>query len=99
MPASQLAFFYASAAGRLDPAGIAPMFDRGRCRSTVAKELAVARSQGRRSTVIAEIQPIGMHDGDQVVGGPIYFPIDLCKDCLDQQPKRMSVAGRHDDRR
>jgi hypothetical protein len=79
--ASDLSFFYASAGGRLDPAGTAPMFVEV-LPAKQAKELAPAVPANGLLTVIAEIKPVGMHESDQVVGGPLDYPIDICTHCL-----------------
>ncbi len=79
-PADQ-SFFYASAGGRLDPAGTAPMFIEV-LPAKQAKELASAVPANGLLTVIAEIKPVGMHSSDQVVGGPLQYPIDICEHCL-----------------
>jgi hypothetical protein len=76
-------FFYAAAAGRLDPAGLAAMFVEA-LPAPAAKELAPMIPAGGILTIISEIRPVGQHQGDQVVGGAIEFPIDLCSGCLVQ---------------
>jgi len=50
--------------------------------SAAAKSLAGMIPSTGLFTVIAEVKPVGMHSSDQVVGGPIDFPIDLCNGCL-----------------
>jgi len=81
LPNGQSSFFYASAGGRLDPAGTAAMFIEV-LPAPAAKALAGMIPAGGLFTVIAEVKPVGMRSSDQVVGGPIDFPIDLCSGCL-----------------
>ncbi|MGZ3429115.1 MAG: hypothetical protein ACXVCV_20825 [Polyangia bacterium] len=81
LPSGQSSFFYASAAGRLDPAGITPMFVEV-LPAAAAKSLAGMIGATGVFTIIAEIRPVGSRGGSQVVGGPISFPIDLCNGCL-----------------
>ncbi|HWE28656.1 MAG TPA: hypothetical protein VHB97_11675, partial [Polyangia bacterium] len=79
VPVADRKFFWASAGGRLDPAGSAPLpievvpID-------VVNALAVGA--GEVVTVTAKIEPVGMQTSDRIVGGPIYFPIDICNGCL-----------------
>jgi len=77
----QSSFFYASAGGRLDPGGTAAMFVEV-LPASAAKSLAGMIPSVGFFTVIAEVKPVGMHASDQVVGGPIDFPVDLCNGCL-----------------
>ena len=81
LPNGQSSFFYASAGGRLDPAGTAAMFVEV-LPAAAAKSLAGMIPANGLFTVIAEVKPVGMRSSDQVVGGPIDFPIDLCNGCL-----------------
>jgi len=81
LPNGQSSFFYASAGGRLDPAGTAAMFVEV-LPAAAAKSLAGMIPSTGLFTVIAEVKPVGMHSSDQVVGGPIDFPIVLCNGCL-----------------
>lgn len=98
LSASQQKFFYGSAGGRVDPAMSAPMFIEALPAAT-AKALAPSIPAGGLLTVTAEIRPVGMRGGDQVVGGPVDFPIDLCNNCLLQVvgtcplPKGTTVAA------
>jgi len=82
LPTGSSTFFYAAAAGRLDPGGITPMFIEA-LPAAAAKALAPMIPAGGLFTVIAELRPVGQHQGDQVIGGPVDFPIDLCENCLD----------------
>jgi hypothetical protein len=82
LPSGQSSFFYAAAAGRLDPGGTAPMFVEA-LPAPAAKSLAGMVPAGGLFTLIAEIRPVGMRQSDQVIGGPIQFPIDICSGCLD----------------
>jgi hypothetical protein len=77
----QSSFFYASAGGRLDPGGTSAMFVEV-LPAPAAKSLAGMIPANGLFSVIAEVKPVGMHSSDQVVGGPIDFPIDLCNGCL-----------------
>jgi hypothetical protein len=81
LPSGQSSFFYAAAAGRLDPAGTTPMFIEV-LPAPAARALAGNIGAGGVFTVLADIRPVGMRANDQVVGGPISFPIDLCNGCL-----------------
>jgi hypothetical protein len=85
LPSGQSSFFYAAAAGRLDPAGTTPMFVEV-LPAAAARALAGNIGATGVFTIIAEIRPVGMHANDQVVGGPISFPIDLCSGCLTPTP-------------
>jgi hypothetical protein len=50
---------------------------------TVARTLTPSIPAGGLLTIVAEMRPVGMGAGDdQIVGGPIQFPIDLCNGCL-----------------
>ncbi len=51
--------------------------------ASAAKALASNIPAGGVFTVIASMRPVGMRENDQVVGGPVGFPIDLCMGCLD----------------
>jgi hypothetical protein len=79
-PADQ-AFFYASAPGRIDPGGAVPMFIEV-LPARLAKQLAPSVPKGGLLTIIADIRPVGMIGGSQVIGGPIDYPIDVCFGCL-----------------
>lgn len=81
LPSGQSEFFYPAAAGRLDPGGTSPMFVEA-LPAAAAKSLAGMVPSGGLFTLIAEIRPVGMRGGDQVTGGPVQFPIDLCTGCL-----------------
>jgi hypothetical protein len=81
LPSGQSSFFYAAAAGRLDPAGTAPMFIEV-LPAAAARALAGNIGSSGLFTVLAEIRPVGMRSSDQIVGGPISFPIDICNGCL-----------------
>jgi hypothetical protein len=70
---------YNSAGGRLDPGGTAAMSVEV-LPASVATTLPIP--SGGLYTVIAEVKPVGMRSSDQVVGGPIDFPIDVCNGCL-----------------
>jgi hypothetical protein len=85
LPSGQSSFFYASAGGRLDPGISAPMFIEV-LPPAVAHSLAGMIGATGVFTVIAEIRPVGMRANDQVVGGPISFPIDICNGCLRPTP-------------
>jgi hypothetical protein len=74
-------FFYAAAPGRIDPGGSTPMFIEV-LPAKLARQLASSVPKGGLLTVVAEIRPVGDHSGDQVIGGPIFFPIDICTKCL-----------------
>jgi len=77
----QSSFFYASAAGRIDPAGVAAMPIEA-LSAPAARSLAGMIPAAGLFTVIAQIRPVGMRSSDQIIGGPIDFPIDLCSGCL-----------------
>lgn len=81
LPSGQSSFFYASAGGRLDPAMTAPMFVEI-ISADSARALAGNIPANGLFTVMAELRPVGMHSNDQLVGGPLDFPIDLCNGCL-----------------
>lgn len=83
LPSGQSEFFYASAGGRLDPAMTAPMFVEV-VSADAARALAPNIPANGLFTVMAEMRPVGMHSSDQVIGGPIDFPVDLCNGCLTQ---------------
>jgi hypothetical protein len=83
LPSGQSSFFYAAAAGRLDPQGTAPMFIEA-LPASAAKSLASMIPSGGVFTVVAEMRPVGMRENDQVIGGPVDFPIDMCVGCLDE---------------
>jgi hypothetical protein len=77
----QSSFFYASAAGRIDPGGVAAMPVEV-LSAPAARSLAGMIPSGGLFTIIADIRPVGMHSSDQIIGGAIDFPIDLCSGCL-----------------
>jgi hypothetical protein len=79
VPIADRKFFWASAGGRLDPAALAPMPIEVVPNDVVA---ALAVPMGGFVSITAKIQPVGMQTSDRVVGGPIYFPVDLCNGCL-----------------
>ncbi|HEX8952254.1 MAG TPA: hypothetical protein VF945_10445, partial [Polyangia bacterium] len=81
LPSGQSSFFYASAGGRLDPAGTAAMFVEILSADS-ARALAGMIPANGKFTVMAELRPVGMRSSDQIIGGPIDFPIDLCQGCL-----------------
>ncbi|HEX6837526.1 MAG TPA: hypothetical protein VF334_13190 [Polyangia bacterium] len=81
LPSGQSSFFYGSAGGRLDPGMTAPMFVEV-ISADVAHALAGMIPATGVFTVVAELRPVGMRSSDQVIGGPIDFPIDLCNGCL-----------------
>lgn len=83
LPSGQSSFFYAAAAGRLDPGGTAAMFVEV-LPAPVAKSLAGMIPSGGLYTVMAEVRPVGDRQNDQVIGGNVNFPIDLCQGCLVQ---------------
>jgi hypothetical protein len=76
-----LHYYYPAVAGRLDPAGLGPTFVELVTRQ-LAIDLTPSIPQGGLLTLIAKLRPVGMQQNDQVVGGPIWFPIDLCVGCL-----------------
>jgi hypothetical protein len=81
LPSGQSSFFYAAAAGRLDPGMSSPMFVEILSKDA-AKSLAGMIPAGGLFTVVAELRPVGMRSSDQIIGGPLSFPIDLCSGCL-----------------
>jgi hypothetical protein len=81
LPSGQQKFFYDAAVGRVDPNNSAPMFIEV-LPAAAAMSLASKIPAGGLFTVLAEIKPVGMRTNDQIVGGPIHFPIDLCQNCL-----------------
>ena len=81
LPSGQSSFFYASAGGRLDPAQTAPMFVEV-ISADAARSLAGMIPASGVFTVMSELRPVGMRSSDQVIGGPISFPIDICNGCL-----------------
>jgi hypothetical protein len=78
-----LSYYYPATSGRLDPAGLGPTFVE-----LITFQLAHdLQTQGAIPdkgllTVIAKLRPVGMLQSDQVVGGPYWFPIDICNGCL-----------------
>ena len=81
LPSGQSSFFYAAVGGRLDPGGTVPIFVEVIPRDA-AQALAGMIPADGNFTVVAEVQPVGMHSTDQIVGGAFSFPIDLCSGCL-----------------
>jgi hypothetical protein len=81
LPSGQSSFFYAAAPGRLLPGTTVPMFVEILPRDA-ALALAGMVPAGGIFTVIAKVQPVGKHSNDQVVGGAVSYPIDLCNGCL-----------------
>lgn len=81
LPSGQQSFFYAAAGGRLDPGGSVPLFIEV-LPAAAARSLAGMIGATGVFTVIAEIRPVGMRGNQQVVGGPISYPIDICNGCL-----------------
>jgi hypothetical protein len=81
LPSGQSSFFYNSAAGRLDPGGSSPM-DVEVISADSARALSGMIPASGKFTVIAELRPVGMRSSDQIIGGPISFPIDMCDGCL-----------------
>jgi hypothetical protein len=77
-----LSYFYPSAAGHLDPQQTAPMF-----LEVVPQALAVGLAgqipTGGRLTLLARIRPVVIKQNNQIVGGPVDFPVDLCNGCLE----------------
>jgi hypothetical protein len=84
VPASSLKFFYASAGARLDPNGGTASFFVEVVPATLAQQLAPSVQTGMLLSVIAEVSPVGTTGGGMgtIVGGPMQFPVDLCKGCL-----------------
>jgi hypothetical protein len=74
-------FRWPAAPGRLDPAGLAPMFIEA-IPVSVAQKLAPAVPQAGLLTVTAEIRPVGKATSDDITGGPVFFPIDICNGCI-----------------
>ena len=83
LPSGQSSFFYASAGGRLDPGMTAPMFVEI-VSADAARALSGMIPANGVFTVMSELRPVGMRSSDQVIGGPLDFPIDLCNGCLTQ---------------
>lgn len=81
LPSSMQAFFYNAAGGRIDPAQSTPLFIEV-IPAAAAQMLASRIPSGGRFTVVATIKPVAYRANDQVIGGPIEFPIDLCQNCL-----------------
>jgi hypothetical protein len=79
--AADRSFFIPAAPGRIDPGGATPMFIEI-VPAKLAKQLAPSVPQGGLLTIIVEIRPVGVIGGSQVVGGPIFYPVDLCSNCL-----------------
>lgn len=77
----QKEFFYAAAAGRIDPLGTAA-FLAEIVKADTAQALAGAVPAGGYLTLTAHISPVYVRSGDQIVGGAFDFPLDLCLDCL-----------------
>ena len=81
LSSGQSSFFYAAAGGRLDPGGTAAVPIEV-LPASAAKSLAGMIPSNGLFTIIAEVRPVGTRSSDQVVGGPVDFPIDLCSGCL-----------------
>ena len=81
LPSGQSEFFYASAAGRIDPGGVAAMPVEV-LSAPAARSLAGMIPSGGLFTVITDVRPVGMRSSDQIIGGAIQFPVDLCSGCL-----------------
>jgi hypothetical protein len=77
-----LHFYYPASAGRLDPAGLGSTFVEIITRQLAMDLMGSVPSSGGLLTVIAKLRPVGMLQSDQVVGGPIWFPIDICSGCI-----------------
>jgi hypothetical protein len=74
-------FRWPASGGRLDPGGTAAMFIEA-IPATVAKKLAPAVPQTGLLTVTAEVRPVGKATSDDITGGPLFFPIDICNGCI-----------------
>jgi hypothetical protein len=81
VPAADRKFFWAASGGRIDPLGAAPMQIEVVPIKVVNELIGAAQASGLVS-LTAEIQPVGMQTSDRIVGGPIFFPVDLCNGCL-----------------
>ena len=81
LTAAETDYFVAAAGGRLDPAGTSAFFAEI-LPAGIAKKLRSSIPTGGLLTVVADIRPVGLHGGDQLVGGPLLYPIDLCDNCL-----------------
>jgi hypothetical protein len=82
LPSADANYFFPSAPGRVDPAGLVPMPVEV-VTAKVARELGPSIPGGGLLTVIATVRPVGELDGNtQVIGGPMQFPVDLCENCL-----------------
>ena len=81
LPNGQSSFFYGSAAGLLDP-GIIGAMSVEVISAPAARSLAGMIPSGGLVTVVAEMRPVGMRAGDQVIGQATEFPVDLCSGCL-----------------
>ncbi|MDB4968260.1 MAG: hypothetical protein JWN44_3949 [Myxococcales bacterium] len=81
LPAGQQKFFYAAAGGNVDPGGLAPMFIEI-IPAAAAHTLAGMISGSAVLTIVAEVRPVAMRGGDQMIGGALHFPVDLCAGCL-----------------
>lgn len=81
VPVADRKFFWASAGGRLDPSDTGPLPIE-----VVPIDVITALKLGTNDlvTVTAKIEPVGMQTSDRLVGGPIYFPVDICNGCLGQ---------------
>jgi hypothetical protein len=81
-----LHFYYPAAAGRIDPANLAPTFveilPRQLMSDLAQAGLVPTAIGGAIVTVVAKLRPVGMQQSDQVVGGPLWFPVDICFGCL-----------------
>jgi hypothetical protein len=74
-------YFIPAGPGRIDPGGSTPMFIEV-LPAKLAKQLQPSIPSGGLLTIIAEIKPVGILGGEQLIGGPIFYPIDLCSNCL-----------------
>lgn len=84
VPVADRKFFWASAGGRIDPGGAAPLQIEV-VPIKVVNEMKMNLDAGASLvSVTAEIQPVGLETSDRIVGGPIFYPVDLCNGCLNQ---------------
>jgi len=81
LTADETDFKWPSAAGRVDPQQAAPMFVEV-IPAQIAAKLAGKVPQNSLITVITVIRPLGTATSDNVTGGPVPFPVDLCSGCL-----------------
>ena len=92
LPNGQSSFFYNAAGGRVDPGGLAAMFIEV-IPATMAKALAGSVPAGGVLTIVTEVQPVGQHQYDQVIGGRVSFPVDICVGCLDAPVVACPIAA------